>query len=63
VFTTKPHSSRPVLLLAAILLPSILGGCQMFDREKWNFNRLRDDRAVDIDSRLDTAKPIVENPF
>jgi hypothetical protein len=35
----------------------------MWDRETWNVDRLRDDRAVDIDERLSSDEPIVKNPF
>jgi hypothetical protein len=43
-----------------VLPPS---GCAFFDRDRWNLDRYRDERAVDIDHRLDTAEPIVQNPF
>jgi hypothetical protein len=29
----------------------------------WNPERYRDERAADIDHRLDKAEPIVKNPF
>jgi hypothetical protein len=38
-------------------------GCQLFDKDRWNFDRLRDERAVDIESRLERNEPIVKNPF
>jgi hypothetical protein len=63
VFDRMRHFSRRLALLAAILLPLLSGGCNMFNRDDWDINRLRDDRAVDIDQRLDGGKPIVENPF
>jgi len=58
------YLSRPMRVVAAflILLP-LLGGCAMFNSENWNFDALRDDRAVDIDHRLEGTKPIVVNPF
>jgi hypothetical protein len=40
-----------------------LTGCAMFDAEKWDLNRFRDERAVDVDQRLSERPPIVENPF
>jgi hypothetical protein len=48
--------------LLAIVVAS-LTGCAMFDAEKWDLNRLRDERAVDVDQRLSERAPIVENPF
>jgi hypothetical protein len=45
-----------------LLLPTA-AGCTLWDRHRWNLDRLRDDRAVDIDHRLDQAEPIVQNPF
>jgi hypothetical protein len=38
-------------------------GCGMFTREAWNPNNYRDERALDIDARLDSPKPVVQNPF
>ncbi|MEX2308020.1 MAG: hypothetical protein WD738_10530 [Pirellulales bacterium] len=38
-------------------------GCAQWDRDRWNIERLRDERAVDIDHRLDQAAPPVQNPF
>jgi hypothetical protein len=40
-----------------------LSGCAMFDVERWNLDRYRDDRAVDIDRRLSEERTIVPNPF
>lgn len=31
--------------------------------ETWNLERYRDQRALDIETRLTEDKPIVENPF
>jgi hypothetical protein len=58
-----PLSNRWIrsILLAIAIAP--FTGCAMFDAEKWNPNRLRDDRAVDIDRRLSEDRPIVQNPF
>lgn len=39
------------------------GGCARWNLEDFSLNRLRDDRAVDIDHRLEGTKPIVVNPF
>jgi hypothetical protein len=50
--------------VAAVLVLLVSSGCAtLFDREKWDLNRLRDDRAVDIDKRLTTTQPDVPNPF
>ena len=47
--------------LCALLGP--LAGCATWDVERWNIDRFRDDRAVDIDERLSNDEPIVKNPF
>ncbi len=53
-----------VLLLAVVLLPLIpLGGCMMFHKDFWSMDRYRDERAVDIDHRLNNKEPIVKSPF
>jgi hypothetical protein len=46
-----------------MLLPLFAGGCTLMNSEWWNPDHYRDDRAVDIDHRLDKAEPIVKNPF
>jgi hypothetical protein len=46
-----------------MLLLCQLGGCAAWNRDFWNLNELRDERAVDIDHRLNTGEPIVKNPF
>ena len=46
-----------------LLLYVPTGGCAIWDRDRWNLDRYRDERAVDIDHRLDQAEPIVKNPF
>ena len=35
----------------------------MFHKDFWNVERYRDERAVDIDTRLNKHEPIVKNPF
>ncbi len=59
------HFSRhPWLLAAVLILPFFASGCATaLNSENWNLNALRDDRAVDIDKRLEGNKPIVVNPF
>jgi hypothetical protein len=50
--------------VAAVLLLLVpLGGCALWNADHWSLNRLRDERAVDIDQRLERNDPIVQNPF
>jgi hypothetical protein len=60
------HFSCRLAALAAIAAPLIsLGGCTLmnFQKDFWNMDRFRDERAVDIDKRLNKNEPIVKNPF
>lgn len=57
------HSISRKTCMAAILASVTIAGCAAFNSDNWNPNRLRDDRAVEIDKRLEGAKPIVVNPF
>jgi hypothetical protein len=58
------HSNRRNLLLAAILaLPFLASGCTLWNEDTWDLNQYRDERAVDIDQRLERNTPIVKNPF
>ena len=34
-----------------------------WDSDRWNIDRYRDERAVDIEQRLERTEPIVKNPF
>jgi hypothetical protein len=53
-----------VITLAATLLPLVSAvGCALFREETWDMNRYRDERAVDIDHRLERSEPVVKNPF
>jgi hypothetical protein len=64
VFASTNHSSRRTGGLAAVILAiATVGGCAAFNADHWNLDRYRDERAVDIESRLDREKPIVQNPF
>jgi hypothetical protein len=64
LFRRSYHFSSRVRFLAATLLLFVpAGGCAFWDRDRWNLGRYRDERAVDIDHRLDQAEPIVKNPF
>jgi hypothetical protein len=49
---------------AAILsLLALAGGCTLWDNDRWDLDRYRDDRAVDIEQRLERKEPIVKSPF
>jgi hypothetical protein len=64
VFRRSFYFSRRLCCVAAALVLLVASGCAMlFERNKWDLNRLRDDRAVDIDKRLETTQPDVPNPF
>lgn len=65
MFQRLSYFTRPVTCLAAaIILPLLLtGGCALFKKETWNLNNYRDERAVDIDHRLEKADTGVKNPF
>jgi hypothetical protein len=58
------HSTCRVAAVAGVL--ALLGsaaGCALWNKDTWNFDRYRDERAVDIERRLDRSEPIVKNPF
>jgi hypothetical protein len=58
------HSTRRVATAAAIvLLLGPIGGCAFFEKDRWNLDRYRDERAIDIERRLDRSEPIVKSPF
>ena len=60
----RPHSNRRSLGLAAILsLPILANGCSLWNKERWDLNNYRDERALDIDQRLERNQQIVKNPF
>jgi hypothetical protein len=56
-------SCRYLALAATVLAVACAGGCALFRKETWNLDHYRDERAVDIDRRLDKAPPIGKNPF
>lgn len=49
--------------MAAALASVTAAGCAAWNLDRFSLNTLRDDRAVDIDQRLEGTKPIVANPF
>jgi hypothetical protein len=53
----KRHSSRNLTIAL------LLGACIGCASESWNLDRYRDERAVDIEDRLERDEPIVKNPF
>jgi hypothetical protein len=58
------HSNRRNVWLAAVVaLPILAGGCAVWDRNHWNLDHFRDERAVEIEQRLERTEPIVKNPF
>lgn len=62
------HKSRPTIRICGLAVCLLIAfgssvGCALWDTERWNFDRYRDDRAVDIEHRLDRTEPIVQNPF
>jgi hypothetical protein len=64
VFQRPLHLTRRAGRLAALLLPLLSsGGCALWNKDVWNLNNYRDERAVDIDRRLDKSEPIVKSPF
>jgi hypothetical protein len=50
-------------MAAALLILATNSGCATWNLDRFNIDRLRDDRAVDIDHRLEGSKPIVASPF
>ena len=58
---------RSVLLVARVsclaIVLGLVSGCALFNKETWNLERFRDDRARDIDARLSEDRTIVQNPF
>ncbi|MCI0492887.1 MAG: hypothetical protein L0Z07_08115 [Planctomycetes bacterium] len=64
MFAATCHSNRCLAGLAAILLAvGFAGGCALYDADRLNLDRFRDEQAVDIEQRLTRQEPIVKNPF
>ncbi|MCC7474804.1 MAG: hypothetical protein IT425_05375 [Pirellulales bacterium] len=66
VRTFRPTSylTRHAGYLAALVLPLVCAtGCKLFEKETWNPNNYRDERAVDIDRRLEKPSDNIPNPF
>lgn len=64
MFLRLSHSTRPIVCLAAVSLTLLsASGCALFTKETWNLNNYRDERAVDIDRRLEKADTGVKSPF
>jgi len=69
----KPQAEIPIMFARLFhfigragclgLVLGSLSGCAMWDAEKWNPAKYRDERATDIDDRLSSREPIVNNPF
>jgi hypothetical protein len=58
------HSIDRLGLSAAVLLLLIqTSGCALWNADRWNLDRYRDQQAVDIEQNLSRKKPIVANPF
>lgn len=57
------HSTRRFATTAVFLLLTATAGCAMFDKDTYNLERYRDERAIDIEKRLERKEPIVQNPF
>jgi hypothetical protein len=58
------HSNWRNACMAAIMsLLIFVGGCAMWDRDRWKLDSYRDAKAVDIEKRLERTEPVVKNPF
>jgi hypothetical protein len=58
------HSNHRITAAAAIvLLLTPIAGCALWNKETWNLDRFRDERAIDIEHRLERTEPIVKSPF
>jgi hypothetical protein len=64
VFNAGRNACCRIISGAAILpLLALVEGCALWDDNRWNLDRFRDERTVDIEQRLERSEPIVKNPF
>ncbi len=54
---------RQALVSGFIAAAIACSGCGLWKPDVWNVDRYRDDKALDIEKRLNRDKPIVANPF
>jgi hypothetical protein len=54
---------RRIAVAGLLCLPVFFTGCALFNADRWNLDRYRDERAVDIEENLARKKPIVADPF
>ena len=58
------HSKRAGGCWAVTLLVMLpVSGCKTWNAERFDLSRLRDERAVDLDTRLSKALPTAEKSF
>ena len=58
------HSNRTSGCWAVTLLVMLpVFGCKTWNTERFDLSRLRDERAVDLETRLSKALPIAEDSF
>ena len=50
-------------MAATMSLLIFVGGCAMWNRDRWKLDSYRDAKAVDIEKRLERTEPVVKNPF
>ena len=66
MFRQPSHFTRRLGSLAALLLAmTSLHGCKTWNWNPadWNLEKYRDERATDIDHRLDKPLPVSKSPF
>lgn len=56
-------ATLPLWLAAVSGLLASAGGCGLWHPDRWSFDSLRDERAVEIEQHLSRDEPIVQNPF
>jgi hypothetical protein len=63
LFARLHSTCRVAAVAATFALLGSAAGCALWDKDRWNLDRYRDERAVDIEHRLERSEPIVKNPF